>query len=320
MIETYVSICVVSYKSGAFVSETLDSIKNQTYKNIELIISDDGSTDDTVLICREWLSNNSDRFVHSKLLTVEKNTGVTANCNRALAASHGEWWKIIAADDILLPDCIEKCINFVTNNPKVTFLFGNQIKFSGEFSTSSLEKEKVPFRAFLLRDSMTAQKQYKIMSKLPGIGGAPASFIKTEVLRSVGGFNPRFPMNEDSPLYIKLVREGYKLWYMDEYIVYRRVHEQSIMHLREENDLIGKAQVRYIEGEWYQYLAENSNWFWRRMAFFTRWLSMNVIKAGNDKKSKWCCFLNWIRRVFSPYKIYLIWALVADKIMVKLGI
>jgi len=79
-----VSIIVITYNSAKFVLETLESAKAQTYQNIELIISDDGSTDNTVQICREWLKNNKESFVNTELITVEKNTGIPANCNRGV--------------------------------------------------------------------------------------------------------------------------------------------------------------------------------------------------------------------------------------------
>ncbi|TXH52940.1 MAG: glycosyltransferase family 2 protein, partial [Bacteroidia bacterium] len=94
-----VSIIVVTYNSSKFVLETLESAKSQTYQNIELLISDDGSTDDTLQICKDWLTQNKDRFVHTELITVEKNTGIPANCNRGIKAANGEWITFIDSDD-----------------------------------------------------------------------------------------------------------------------------------------------------------------------------------------------------------------------------
>lgn len=67
-----VSVSVITYNSAKTVIETLDSIKAQTYQNIELIVSDDCSTDNTVEICRDWLTKNEKRFVRMELITVEK--------------------------------------------------------------------------------------------------------------------------------------------------------------------------------------------------------------------------------------------------------
>jgi alpha-1,3-rhamnosyltransferase len=78
-----VSVRVITYNSSKTVIETLDSIYNQTYPNIELIISDDCSKDDTVAICREWVNQHKERFARTEILTVPQNTGVSANINRS---------------------------------------------------------------------------------------------------------------------------------------------------------------------------------------------------------------------------------------------
>ena len=118
-----VSVGVLTYNSSKTVLETLESIKAQTYQNIELIISDDASKDNTVEICKEWVEKNKDRFVRCEILTVPENTGIPANVNRRIAASRGEWSKGIAADDALLPDCIENFINYVKEHPEAEIIF-----------------------------------------------------------------------------------------------------------------------------------------------------------------------------------------------------
>ena len=85
-----VSVVVITYNSSKYILECLDSIYNQTYQKIELIISDDCSKDNTVEICRDWLAVNDDRFLGTNLVLSEINTGVSANCNRGVHVSHGE--------------------------------------------------------------------------------------------------------------------------------------------------------------------------------------------------------------------------------------
>ena len=79
-----VSIIVITYNSSKYVLETLESAYNQTYQNIELIISDDCSTDDTVEVCKKWVDEHKDRFVRSEIITTPVNTGIPVNCNRGL--------------------------------------------------------------------------------------------------------------------------------------------------------------------------------------------------------------------------------------------
>ena len=320
MEQPLVSVNVVSFNAEKFIIETLDSIYNQTYKNIELIISDDASPDNTVELCREWLENHRTRFSNAELLTVEKNTGVTANCNRALEASHGEYWKIIGSDDLLTPECVEKCVEYMQSKPQARFIFGKQISFTGPFSEGNYKKEQLPFRAYFFRDSIPAKKQYRIITRLAQVGCAPASFAQTSLLREVGGFNPRFPMNEDTPLYIHLTSLGHKLWYIDEYLVYRRIHQDSIMHQKDNDDVyIGKAGLRYLYGEWAPYIQENSNWFWRQMSKFSHWMSMNIVRNGNSKKKWKCRFWHRCSKSLNPYRWYVLYARIIDKSLNILG-
>lgn len=138
MVEKYqplVSVYVITYNSSKTVIETLDSIYNQTYPNIELIVSDDCSPDNTVAMCREWIAAHKDRFVRTELLTVEKNTGISGNGNRAEAACQGEWVKGIAGDDLLVEDCIESCVDYVTTHSGVVLLFGRHKPFGADDKT-----------------------------------------------------------------------------------------------------------------------------------------------------------------------------------------
>ena len=69
-----VTVVVLSYNSCSTIIETLNSVKEQTYNNIELIITDDASTDTTIEICRQWLQLNSKYFYHCNLITSAFNT------------------------------------------------------------------------------------------------------------------------------------------------------------------------------------------------------------------------------------------------------
>ena len=99
-----VSVCVVTYNSEKTIRETLDSILAQTYPRLELIVSDDRSTDQTVRICQDWLEENRERFQNTELIVRDQNGGVARNLNTAIQAAAGEWVKPIAGDDLLMPD------------------------------------------------------------------------------------------------------------------------------------------------------------------------------------------------------------------------
>jgi len=107
-----VSVIVVAYNSSDFIIDTLQSAYDQTYRNIELIVTDDCSRDNTVDLVKNWAESHKDRFVRFELVPGIGNKGIPANCNKGLKAARGEWIKFIAGDDILMKDCISDHVNF----------------------------------------------------------------------------------------------------------------------------------------------------------------------------------------------------------------
>lgn len=99
-----VSIITPTYNRANTIERTINSVLNQTYKNIELIIIDDGSTDNTLDLLRKY--NNPVVRVYQH----EKNKGVTAAKNSGLNQIKGEWFTILDSDDEIVPDAIEKLL------------------------------------------------------------------------------------------------------------------------------------------------------------------------------------------------------------------
>ena len=219
------SILVISYNSEDFILETLESSKRQTYPNLELIISDDCSTDNTVEICTEWLKRNDHYFLTSQIITIDKNSGIPANCNRAIKASTGSWIKIIAGDDILLDDCIENNIEFSKNNSKASFIFSNVQCFSlidnHLVDTDSILCNKKVF-------NYDSHNQYLHLIKFGLFFGVPSTFIRKEALKEIGYLDESIFLGESYPTYIRATKNGYKLFCLDKYTVRYRIRNSSI--------------------------------------------------------------------------------------------
>ena len=186
-----VSIIVITYNSSKYVLETLESAKNQTYPNVELIISDDCSTDDTVKICQEWLKINTVIFKKTQLIVTPENLGIPGNCNRGLKHSEGKWIKIIAGDDILLPNCLssymdfvkEKKCNFIFSFPEIILEEGNE--------ADRIKKEN----AFQIGNSFfykRAQSQFLHLLTQGLPMSASTFFFNKEEIQKVGAFDNRF--------------------------------------------------------------------------------------------------------------------------------
>lgn len=224
--QTLVSIAVVTYNSARTVLETLNSIKMQTYPNIELIISDDCSTDNTVEICHEWLEKNGTRFARTELLTVPQNTGVSANINRSEKACLAEWCKGIAGDDILMPNCIQDCVDYITVHPDTIYLVG---RMEG-FGRSQEEVNEYMNRCFDYSFfDLSADEQYRRLVFRGNCVPAPAVFYNIKRVQELNITNDeRIPMVEDYPKWMNVTKKGIRLHGLDKTIVRYRLSENSI--------------------------------------------------------------------------------------------
>ena len=124
MIENLVSVIIPAYNHENYVQETINSIINQTYKNIELIIVNDGSNDSTWDKICALEDMCKERFCNVSFETQE-NQGTCATLNKLLSKSQGEYVYLIASDDIAKPEAIEIEINFLKNNPEYGLAVGN---------------------------------------------------------------------------------------------------------------------------------------------------------------------------------------------------
>lgn len=206
-----ISVCVISYNSSEYILDTLESIKAQTYQNIELIVSDDKSPDNTVAICKEWIEKNKDRFVRTEVIVPEQNTGTSGNYNRGVFASHGEWIKFIDGDDVLMPNCIDDNVNFVTKNEHAKVVFSDVLLFEKNID---LKKNKRFFdrsmKKFFEQDT---NGQLMIALKGNPLPSA-AFFISADVIKE-NPFDERFKLLEDAPKWIDLLDKGVHFYYFD---------------------------------------------------------------------------------------------------------
>lgn len=249
-----VSIIVITYNSSKYVLETLESAKAQTYKNLELIITDDCSTDDTVEVCKSWLNENKARFVNTKMVTVKENGGIPANCNRGLKEANGEWIKYIAGDDILLENCLTANVQHVqkSNNNFVFSLVHTIDKNSKTYSPKSLGFNMVNKDFF----ELNSYDQYKKLIEGDVFIPAASSFINKKVIDSFGNFDEEIKLCEDYPMWLKATKNGFQLELMNIVTVSYRTHSQSIMNSLNYN--YEKSMKRVFFKYRFNYLIKNN--------------------------------------------------------------
>lgn len=254
MNNSLVSVVVVSYNSASTILETLESIKNQTYQEIELIITDDCSKDETVSVCQEWLAQNKDRFVSFQLITSPVNTGVCANGNRGRFAAKGEWLKGIAGDDILLPNCISDYICFAQQHPGAKFMTAFRRIYNETFDEVNFVEEEKGIGDNSIYEKGISEQLHACVKRLLAQGAT--MFYAKEVFEKVGGFDTKYPF-EDYPFTINALECGYKVFLVPKATIGYRVH-QSICHTK--GKLFNwsyKKKVRpFFENKCFTYLSD----------------------------------------------------------------
>lgn len=219
-----VSVVVVTYNSSKYVLETLESVKNQTYFCIELIVTDDCSTDDTVAICSKWIEKNSARFIRTKLIASERNTGISANRNRGNFAAQGTWIKHVDGDDRLLPSCVEDYVKYVVKHPTKNMVF-SPLKVFGE---GDLKKwKRLLYTNFKYAFSLNPRNFRILLCKIC-LFPAPSLFINAEYFRSVGGYDESIRDLEDWPFWVRTAFNGAHFAYIETLEVEYRISASSL--------------------------------------------------------------------------------------------
>jgi alpha-1,3-rhamnosyltransferase len=116
-----VSIVIPAYNHENYIEEAIDSIMNQTYKNIELIVINDGSTDKTDNIIRNALKKYNNVFKYIS----KENEGLIKTLNYSLGLVSGKYFKLLASDDILLPEYLDKMVNYLEGKPDYGMVYSD---------------------------------------------------------------------------------------------------------------------------------------------------------------------------------------------------
>ena len=245
LLNPLVSIIVVTFNSSKYILETLESAKAQTYQNIELIISDDCSKDDTVNICLEWLEKNGKRFIKTEVITAHVNTGTAPNLNRGILASSGDWIKVFAGDDVLESDLLFNYVEYIRENPNAEVLHSKVIAYRDVFSEDNIIPSEDASNFKINKPGITPREQFEILLRASLIG-SPTVMIKTSVFEKLGLFDERFPLWEDRPMFLKITNNNIKMYFLNIFGAKYRVRENSVARVRTTKKLISNFGIYKI--------------------------------------------------------------------------
>lgn len=223
-----VSVCVITYNSENTVIETLESIKAQTYKEIELVISDDCSTDHTLEVCKQWVADNSSRFVRTLVVTTENNSGVAPNLNNGIKICSGEWLKHISGDDLLVDSAIEEFVSFVEDHSECRICLSQLELFGGDPKVMAKQEIFLESKYSAIRNK--DQKQQYMTSLCRQLIPGPGKFFQKSLWEEIGGYDERYPMAEEYPFEIRVLSVT-KVFMLEKKLVKWRQRMDSLSHI-----------------------------------------------------------------------------------------
>lgn len=219
------TVVVVTYNSSKTILETLNSILNQTYPDIELIISDDCSIDNTESVVIGWLNNHKTRFRNTCYTKTDNNSGVTKNCNHGISLARGKYVQLIAGDDIMLSSLLADKIQFAEDNNlcyvvSMTEPFGDDpalVKKMEEFCNNGYN---------IIRQGYKKQLESILFNNY--IAGPSGGFYLRDFFNNFGGYDERYPMLEDHPFIYHYLMAGYHITLLEKTLTKYRINGSSL--------------------------------------------------------------------------------------------
>lgn len=240
-----VSVVIPCYNHEKFIQYCIQSVIDQTYENIELIIIDDGSKDNSVHKIQQMIKACKQRFARFEFRT-RQNKGLSATLNEALEFCHGKYFSVIASDDILLPEKLDIQVPVLESDDSCKGVFGNMILIDDNNEECGLEIKKE--KKYYFKDL------FKYTEYLP----APTQLLRLKDVKDVDGFNDKFVI-EDWYIFLKILEKGGYCIHLNFLFTKYRLHEDN---LSKKNNLmiLGKLQIAHYfndyEKEYKQLLTE----------------------------------------------------------------
>jgi glycosyltransferase involved in cell wall biosynthesis len=210
-----VSIAVITYNQAAFLDECLKSILSQDYENLQIVVADDGSSDGSQELLREYERRHPEKFT---LCLAEENKGITPNSNAAHFAAKGRYVAWMGGDDIMLPGKISAQVELMEADPEVTICYHDLDIFESDSGES------------LGRFSSLAAPRSGTFEEVVGYGafnGACSTMVRRNRVPH-DGFDPRLPIASDWLYWMQTLRNGGRIAYLDRILGRYRRHGANI--------------------------------------------------------------------------------------------
>lgn len=204
-----ISVIVPTYNRTQYLSEALESIFSQTYKDLEVIVVDDGSS----VNVKDAIAGYLDKVT----LIQQPHTGLSSALNQGIKSSHGEFIAFLDDDDCWSPLYLEKCYCAFTSNPDVACVYTDVRYFKGTNRTQLIQMK--------LRRASGNILEALIKGNFIPINSA---VVRRKCFTKAGLFDERLYGFMDWDMWLRIAQAGFKFHYVDEVHAYIRTHDQNM--------------------------------------------------------------------------------------------
>lgn len=215
-----VSIIIPVYNTGKYIAKAVESVLNQTFKDLELIIVDDASTDATYSICEEYAKNDS----RVRLFKNEQNLGMMPNWNNALQYITGKYWAKLDSDDWWQEDFIEDCYNIMSKDETIGMVCGRYLCIDEHDAIIPNSEYHLPdeFKNTATDFIWRVKKGNDLF--VPALAQQGNGLIRTEILKKLGKYT-LLPAG-DTEFYFR-IGAHYKIHFLDRLYHFHRIWSQN---------------------------------------------------------------------------------------------
>jgi glycosyltransferase involved in cell wall biosynthesis len=248
-----VSIIIPAYNAHLYIGATLESAIKQTFRSFEIIVVDDGSTDDTQSIAQ----NFCDRGV---TVISQSNAGPAAARNRALSIARGEYVALLDADDLWEPDYLQTMVGFLNSHPEVAIAFSDSIFFGKSKFNGRRFQEVYPPCTPITFAKLAAQISHVCV----------AATIRREIFDRIGPFDDRLRAIDDFDFWLRALHAGCRIEPVPRVLVRYRRHVSAlsfegatnyssglqILAKWRDRDELGEEERQAVEKTWQEFQYE----------------------------------------------------------------